>query len=214
MATIGEHISNIRVRLGNAGFDDDGLSDQFLYSQLNLASAIIVSRVTNSHKKLSDWCWTTYPVPLVEVNKDLYSCETIPERCRVLESTFEIPKALTARNKMLFKVYTNSEMLSEGNPSILQFDPIKAGKASWEIFNGKLRIYNNRVLRAIEVKGVWADPIAWKTKNYCGTELDECLDFNSEYYPLTVEEYQQMAYDIVLQGLGIPLQQETKNNPH
>lgn len=214
--TIGEHISNIRIKLGQLGIaDNDTLfTDQYLYSQLNLASATIISRLTDSFKKLSDWMWTAYPVPLIEVNKDLYSCEDIPDRCKVLESTFTIPKALTARNKMLFKVMTNTEVLAEGNPSILQYDPIKADKPSWEIFNGKLRVYNNKVLRAITVKGIFADPLEWKTKNYCGSNIDECYDLSNEYYPLTEEKYMLMAYDLVVQGLSIPLQQGTQNDSH
>ena len=212
--TIGEHISNIRARIGTRGYDDDSvLTDEYLYSQLNLASAIVISRVANSFNKLNDFLFTRWPVPLTPVNKDLFSCEDIPDRCVVLESNWTIPLPLTARNKIFLKVYSDKELV-QGHPSITQHDPIKANEPTWDIVNGKLRVYGTKTLRAVEVKGIFLNPLSWKDKNYCGTEEYDCLDLNEEFYSLTEPRYQMMAYDIVLQGLGIPLQEDTKNNAH
>ena len=212
--TIGQHISNIRIRIGQRGVDDDSsFTDEFLYSQLNLATAIVISRVANSFNKLSDFLFTRWPVPLVEVNKDMFGCETIPERCKVLESTWTIPLPLTARNKIFLKVFGEKE-LSQGHPSIAQYDPIKAEEPTWEIVNGKLRVYGTKVLKGVEIKGIFLNPLEFKDKNYCGTEEYDCLDLNEEFYPLTEPRYQMAAYDLVLQGLGIPLQEPTKNDAH
>lgn len=212
--TVGEHISNIRIRIGQKAVDDDSsFTDEFLYSQLNLATAIVVSRIAKSFNKLNDFLWTRWPVPLVVVNKDLFECENIPERCTVLESSWPIPLPLTGRNKMHFKVFAGEE-IDSGHPSITQYDPVKANKPSWEIVNRKLRIYGTKVLKGVEVRGIFLDPLSWKDHNYCGTEEYDCLDLNKEFYPLTTPEHQQMAYDIVLQGLGIPLQEPDQNQAH
>jgi len=218
MTTIGSEISKLRNKLSNTvGFDDDNLlaSEELLYALLNDAGAIIYKRIKNSWNKIPDFMFSKYPVGLEEANEDVYACEDIPERCKILESVFTIPLPLYGRNKSSMRVYSNHVELPPYSTSN-KYDSILSNMASYKIVNDKLRIYNNKVLKAVEVEGVWSDIMDWQTKKYCpSTDTTECYNLNELAYPLySNPEYSSMAHEIIIKSLGITLNEGNQNQSH
>lgn len=214
MTTIGEQISKLKVKLISMGYEDDHVlsSDELLYGLLNDAGAIVYKRVKDKFMKVPDFMFTRYGVRLTEANEDVYSCEDIPDRCKILESDFELPLSLYGRNKNSLKVYSGHQELPLYNPSN-QYDPYLSSLPSYKIQNGKLRVYNNKILKAVDVEAVWHDPIKWLPYKYCqDTDTVECYDLNEIAYPLySNPEYVSMAHDIILQSLQLTIQNTLSN---
>lgn len=217
MITINEVISKLRGQLAQAGYEDDSiLNDQYLYSLLKDAGSTIFRRIKDKWYKIPDWMYTTYPVPLEEVNEDVFPCEDIPDRCTVLESTFTIPLALTGRNKTTLRVFHGNKELPEYSRHN-QHDPILSTVPSYKIQNSKLRIYTeNNDLKGVTVSAVWNDNMEWLDKKYC-TDSDtvECYNLDEIEFPLySNPDYALMAHQLILQQLQLTLQQPNQNLPH
>jgi len=217
MTTVGSEISKLRIKLSSLGYDDDNIlsSDQALYALLNDAGATIYKRVTDRFKKIPDWMYSSFAVKVSEVNEDLYSCEDLPERCKVLESSFVLPLPLFTRNSTSLKVYSGKKEMAEYHPSN-QYDDYLSKKYSYAIQNGKLRIYGNRALKAVTVKAVWHDIIQWEDHKYCAdTDTVECWDLNEIPYPLySNADYASMAHSLILNDLRLPISEGEKNPTH
>lgn len=215
MTTIGSEISKIRGKLGSLGFDDDGKSDHYYYGLLNDAGAIIYRRIKNNWNKIPDEMYSRYPVGLAEANEDIYACEDIPERCKILESVFTLPLTLYGRNKSSIKVFSGKTELPPYHSSN-KYDDILSDLPSYKIVNNKLRIYNKNILKAVEVEAVWADVMDWHTRKYCpDTNTVECFDLNELYYPLySNPEYASMAHDIIINSLKLPISEDNQNQAH
>lgn len=220
MTTINQVISELRLQLGQWGYDDDNLlqSEEALYNLLNKAGATIYKRISGKFNKIPDWMFTTYPIPLEEVNEDVFPCEEIPDRCVILESTFTIPLALTSRNRSTLRVMWGNKELPQYNRTN-QYDPILKSMPSYKIQNSKLRIYrpeNFDAVKGVYVSAIWADVMEWQDKKYCpDTEETICHDLDELEYPLySNPDYALMAYQLIAQQLGIVLQQENQNKPH
>lgn len=218
MTTIGSEISKLRNKLANTpGFDDDSLlaSDELLYQLLNDAGAIIYKRIRNSWNKVPDFMVSRYPVGLEEQNEDLFSCEDIPERCKILQSVFTLPLALYGRNRTSLRVYSGKIELPEYHHSN-QYDPILSTLPSYKITNDYLRIYNKKILKAVEVEAVWHDNLDWETRKYCpDTATVECYSLDEIPFPLySNPEYANMAHQIIIQDLGLTIQEGEQNPTH
>jgi hypothetical protein len=217
MTTIGSEISKLRSKLSSLGFDDDNImsSDELLYQLLNDAGAIIYKRISDKFIKIPDFMYSTFGVKLQEVDEDVYSCENIPDRCRVMESNFILPLALYSRNNTSLKVIVSKKELNEYHYTNY-LNEYLADKYSYSIQNGKLRIYGTRALKAVTVKAVWHDIIQWEDHKYCpDTNTVECWDLNTLPFPLySNPEYASMAHSIIIESLNIPLQEGEKNPSH
>ena len=217
MTTIGSEISKLRIKLSSLGFDDDSVlsSDEALYQLLNDAGAIIYKRLNDKFIKIPDFMYSTFGVKLQEANEDVYSCEDIPERCKILESDFILPLALYTRNNTSLKVIHNKKELPEYNYAN-HLDEYLASQYSYSIQNGKLRIYGTKVLNAVTVKAVWHDIMQWEDYKYCpDTNTVECWDLNTLPFPLySNPEYTSMAHSIIIESLNIPIQEGEKNPSH
>ena len=215
MTTIGEQISKLKSKLISLGYDDDHVlsSDELLYGLLNDAGAIIHKRIKDKYYKIPATMVTRYGVRLVEANEDIYICEDIEGRCKILESEFELPLPLYGRTKTSMKVFSGQKELPLYN-SAQQFDPLLSSTAGYKIQNGKLRIYNNKILKAVDVEAVWHDPIKWLPFKYCqDTDTIECYDLNEIFYPLySNPEYTSMAHDIIAESLKLTIQNLPNQN--
>lgn len=212
---IDEAIGMLRIRLGNAGFDDDGsISDQAAFKLISDACAIVFSRYREKYFRISPWMYSKYGVKIESVDEDFFPCEDI-ERCHVLQSVFEIPEPLMSRNKPMFHVYNGKTELPEYHYSN-KYDNIYSDKPSWEVVNNKLRIHNNKTLKAVIVETIPADATAWFDKKYCPeTETIECFDLSTISIPLLSDgKFSGMVYDICLQQLNLPIQEGEKNPSH
>ncbi len=152
------------------------------------------------------------------VDSDFFTCEDI-ERCQHLQSEFTIPEPLTVRNRLLFKVNWRGVEFPRWS-SANEYDDVKASVPSWEIVNQKLRIRNTKVLKGVEVKGVWRNEIDWLLKKYCpDTETVECYDLDSmNLAALNDPKMFEMVMTLCLQSLGLNLQKiaqgENQNQAH
>lgn len=223
MASINEVISTLRFQLSQIGYDDDSIlhSDQALYTLLKDAGAIIHKRISDKFNKIPEWMYTSYPVPLTEVNEDMFPCEIIPDRCLVLESVFDIPSALTTRNRSTLRVFFGNKEMVQYN-SGLKYDPILKDWPSYKIHNGKLRIYKPYhigKIKGVTVSAIWYDNMDWFDKKYCEDNSEQpviqCYNLDEMEMPLFSNfEYASMAYDLVKQQLNFTIQQENQNKPH
>ena len=205
--TIQEAISTFRIKLGAfANFDDDGLTDEGIYKLLSDAMSVVIERYKSRWNRISSWMWSSYGIKLIMVNSDFFPCEDI-EHCTLLESELNIPEPLMARHKHLFKVYNGNEECPEystGNT----FDDYLKTKPSWEIVNNKLRIHNNKTLKAITVKTIPYNFLEWEQIKYCPSDTPDCWDLNSITWPLMSDsKMQSMCQDLCLQSLGLTLNQ-------
>lgn len=210
--TVQQAISTFRIKLGAAGFEDDGISDEAIYKLLSDSMSIVISRYKEKFYKLSDWAWNTYGIKLVMTGADQFECEDI-EHCILLSSELPIPEPIVSRNKHLFKVYNGNEELPEYHTSNIYDDYLKT-KPSWEIVNNKLRIHNNKTLKAVTVKTIPANFLAWEAVKYCSPESTDCYDLNNITWGLMADsKMQSMCQDLCLQSLGLKLNQlETEPN--
>lgn len=200
--TVQEAISTFRLKLGAYAYDDDKLSDQAIYKLLSDSFAIVFSRYKEKFYKISDWMWSTYGIELQMIGADQFPCVDI-EHCQVLESVYSIPEPLMGRHKAMFKVYNGNEELIEYRSSN-RFDDYLKDKMSWEIVNNKLRIHNNKVLKAITVKTIPFNFLEWGQIQYCSPDVEDCYDLNNMQWPLMADSKMQgMAYDIALSSLGL-----------
>lgn len=217
--TVQQAISTFRIKLGAfANFDDDGLSDEAIYKLLSDAMSIVIERYKSKWHRISPWMWSSYGIKLVMVNSDFFECESI-EHCTVLQSEQYIPEPLMARHKPLFKVYNGTEELVEYSTGNAYDDYLKT-KPSWEIVNNKLRIYNNKILKAVTIKTIPYDFMRWASIQYCLPESNgDCMDLNTMEWPLMSDaKMQSMCQDLCLQSLGLTLnqlqQEPNANAPH
>jgi hypothetical protein len=215
MATIGSEIAKLKLKLASLGYDDDNVlaSDEALYNLLNDAGAIIYKRIRDKFNKIPDYMYSTFGVKLTEVNEDVYACEDIPDRCKILESEFELPLVLYGRNTTSLKVYAGKQELSQYSVAN-QYDDYLSTRPSYAIQNRRLRIYNDKVLKAVTVKAVWADILDWADKQYCDGVEVECLDLLDLPFPLySNPEYTSMAHDVIIQSLNLTIQNSNDQNP-
>lgn len=212
--TISQAIGKLRNDLEN--WDDDAVqyTDEYLYSLLNDAGAIVTSRITNRFNKIPEWMWSTFAVPLELANEDFFPCEDI-EHCQILQSTYTLPEPLTGRNSSLFKVYVGSTEAIPYNVSN-SYDPIFKGKPQYEIVNSYLRLYNvSKTLKGVKVKGIFADIMEWQDRHYCEQDAVVCYDLDSIQFPLYKNpEYTQMAFDLIFQRLNISVPPNIENQPN
>lgn len=212
--TVSEAISTFRLKLGaiSAWDDDTQLSDQAIYKLLSDNMSIVINRYKEKWYRISNWMWSSYGIKLVMVNSDFFECEDI-SHCTILQSEQYIPEPLMARHKHLFKVYNGNEELPEYNSGNI-FDDYLKTKPSWELVNGKLRIYNNKILKAVTIKTIPYNFLEWETIKYCPSDAPDCYDLNQIIWPLMSDsKMQSMCQDLCLQSLGITLNQ-IQSNPN
>lgn len=213
--SIKEAIGILRGKLGERlGADDDNiLSDEYLYQQLINAAAVVFSRYKEKYYKVSEFLYDTYGVKLQMVNEDMFPCEDI-EHCVLLESVTQIPDPLVSRNRLMLQVFNGKKELAEYRP-FNQYDETLKGKPSWEIVNGKIRIHNTKLLKAITVRTIPADPVEWLDKQYCSDGLPECYDLDTiRFNVLSDRKFASMTFDLALQSLGIALNEGEQNPQH
>lgn len=204
--TISEAISTLRGKIRT--YDDDSIwQDEYLYNVLLDATSVVFSRYKEKWYKISDLSFDTYGVKLQMVGADQFPCEDI-EHCLVLESVFNIPTPLVSRNRLMLKVYSGNMELPQYNSANVYDDYLK-DKPSWEFVNGKLRIHNNKKLKAITVKTIPSNPMEWIDKKYCPeTNTIEYFDLDSLTFNLLADrKFAMMSYDLALQALGIHAQE-------
>ena len=209
---INEIISLFKGQLGAVGYEDNRVhSDEYWFNKLSTNMAIVVDRYKSKFAKLSDSMFSTYGVKLIPIGEDMFPCTDI-EHCVVLESEYELPDALVGRNGLLLKVLNNKKELPPYNPANKYDDTLK-NLPSWEIVNRKLRIHNNKTLKAITVRGLWHNDLDWIGKQYCNDTTPECLSLDKISSPLFADpKMREMCFSLTLQSMGYVLNQLNQPN--
>ena len=213
MATIGQHISNLRGLIKQYGRTDESYSDQFLYQLLKGERNELISDTLRKFNHVSEWNWETYCMKLIKTKP--HNCDCVPSHlnCTVLRSKYKIPQPVKGRNKSYieFKTLGGQEiaLYDESEWLRIKEDDIRSGVISASIINGYLFIWNNLTLRVFNVGGIWQDQMEWQSIPKCDVDGEETSDlcFNplTSEFPLDLEK-QNYIYSKVLTLLKIPIQ--------
>lgn len=211
MATIGQHISNIRALIKEHGRNPDIYTNQFLYQLLNGARARLLEINANKINHNSEWDWETFPIFLKKDKSHLVGCINVG--CDVMRSEYKLPRALLVNNKSMIELFT-----FDWNPIILdseiswlnaKFDTIKTKYINASIINDYLVVWNKLGLKAVLVKGIWEDISEWTTIPQCDVDGNftepDCYDILSKDFPIS-ETMKDAIYDFVLAKIKIAKQ--------
>jgi len=211
MATISQHISNIRALIKEHSRNPDVYTDQFLYQLLNGARARLLEINANKINHNSEWDWKSFPIFLKKDKSHLIGC--IEYGCDVLRSEHKLPRALLVNNKSMMDVFTFSwkpiMLGSEIDWQNAKFDDIKSKNIFASVVNGYLVVWNKMNLKAVIVKGIWEDIVDWATLPGCTEDGDidvtSCFDIATQDFPIS-ETMKDAIYDFVLAKLKLPKQ--------
>jgi hypothetical protein len=216
MATIRQHISDIRTRI-NEYTDDSRFTDQTIYRSLVTAKA----KLLEQKRKTSQFNWKAFCIGLETVKS--HDCDCVKVGCDVLRTVFPIPKPLTLNREDLLKVFTFDDTIiprrTESQIKADATDDIKAGKLAYTIRNQHIIIWNNLDLKAIIVSGVWSDLAKWENIDLCdedGNVVGVCYSIDNDEFGLD----ESLSYDantMVVKDLvgarAIPSDMNNDSNP-
>lgn len=209
MATIGQHISNIRQLIKENSRNPDVYSDQLLYQLLNGARAELLESNANKINHNSEWDWETFPIFLKKDKSHLIGC--VEYGCDILRSEYKLPRALLVNNKSMVEFYTFSwkpiVFGTEIDWQNFKYDDVKSKQTNASIINDYVVIWNNMKLKAILAKGIWEDITDWQSLPLCNEEGDiiqpSCFDPLSKEFPISLSMQDRM-YSVVLNKLKVP----------
>jgi len=208
--TIGQHISNIRGLIKAYGRNQEGYTDEGLYSLFSVSRATILQQQLKKFMAISEHNWFRICMSL-EIAKS-HDCDCVPDKyeCKVLRTKYKIPPVLVGRNNSKIQV----RLLSGKTVNIVSEDEwFRKNKDTKEyygsIVNHYLILWNVPLtLKVISVNGLWTNPIDLVHIPNClndGVEVGTCFDPLTQDYPLE-DEYAEDVYMKVLKLLNIPLQ--------
>lgn len=211
MATIAQHISNIRGLIKEHSRNPDVYTDQFLYELLNGARARWLEINANKINHNSEWDWESFPIFLQKDKSHLINC--IQVGCDVMRSVYKIPRALLVNNKSLLEIFTFDWkpiiLGSEVDWLNMKYDDIKSKQTNASIINDYLVIWNNKKLKAVLVKGIWEDVTNWSELPLCDDEGNivepSCYNPLIKDFPIS-ETMKDQVYEFVIGKIKVPKQ--------
>jgi hypothetical protein len=237
MSTIAQHISTLRklTKLSSSEY-----SDEFFYGLMKDGRNHVIFNEEKYDKELDiyktrlknnnefEWYYNTYCVPLEAGKSHTCNCESVG--CDVLKSKFKLPKISTYPNKTssksLLRVYTlgNKKIpyIHQNDLEDLKYDETKINKLAFSVIDNYLVIWNNTKLKAVQVSGIWEDPIEWADIQLCipkvnseDSDVDETNDPDATCFSIDNDEFNIKSdhvfsmYKYVLDLLNIPIQIKT-----
>lgn len=216
MATISEHIAAIRIQIRKYE-DDTPYGDQLIFHYLSQAAGTLNRQRANKHAVISDWDFKYFCVPLEKAELNVCPECTPAVMCKVLKSTFKIPRPLMKKNRALIDVrkFDGESIPPVGmDKEVQSYDPVLSRVEGYAIKNGYLIVFNNLRLPKLEVGGLWEDVTKWAGYNSCGESgTESCFDLDSDEFPID-SSLSLVAYEMVVTSLGIKMQPENQNQPH
>jgi hypothetical protein len=208
MASNAEIIATFRTLI-KEHTDDNLYTDAYLFRILTSAKNLLYKRKLDKFKKLSEWEWTCFCIPLC-IDKS-HNCKCVKVGCNVLKTKFKLPRTLTSRNKDLIRITTldNTEipLIREREHLSNMLDPVMSKTVTASVIDGYLVIWNTLKLKGVQVCGVWDDITQWDGIQLCdiaGNET-ECFDINS--LPFNIDgEIEYPMYQMGLELMRITLQ--------
>lgn len=219
MASIGQHISDLRNIFDKHGRVQGNFTDQQLYSLLLKArSKIIRDQLTHKNND-PQWNHKQICMPLETVAA--IDCDCVPaylKTCKVARSIYEIPKMLGSRTSDSLvvttldgkKINVFEEYLWK---NIYKHDAIRSRQLAYSIVNRHLYIWNRPDLKAVHIKGIWEDPTETiPVHNSDGTvTTDLCQDIFAIDMGLD-GEFALQAYKMVIEMMSLNIQANVQNN--
>lgn len=211
MRTIGEHISNLRGLMKLYSRNQEGYTDEGLYSLFSISRAEILTQQLKKFMALSEHNWYQICMGL-EITKS-HNCDCVPDHleCKVLKSKYKIPSVLVGRNNSKIKIRTIGgkviNLVSEDE--WFRKKDTETNNYYGSIVNQYLVIWNAPLsLKVILISAIWQDVTELSTIPNCtpsGDPAGLCYDPLTSMYPLQ-EEYTRAAYEMTLNMLGKSLQ--------
>jgi hypothetical protein len=210
METINKHVSKLRGLI-NQFSDDSDFTDQYLYSLLKDARAILLKRKAMKFHKISDWNWQRYCIGLEQATS--HNCDCIEDGCIVLKSCNTLPKPLIGRNNEFIKIESLDgkvlPRMTENEYRFSQLDDIKKDCAGWDIDGvNKLVIFGELNWKVIQVSMISEDPAEWTGLSFCdvnGDEVSPCFSVTDSEFPIEADLVLAM-YELVVAQLNVKLQ--------
>lgn len=209
MATIGQHISNLKSLISRYSRTTESYTDQFLYEILVGARAEIIKNKLRQYHKISESNYLRFCMQLETVTA--HDCDCVPEGidCKVLRTKYKLPAVFTSRNAEKLSVF----LLNGKSISILPLNKWYLIKDTKEkvasILNGYVYFWNLPLtLKVVEVVGLFNNPLDLSDIPTCtpfGVVEGVCYDLQSSDFPLE-EEYKIAVYKMSIQMLGIVMQ--------
>lgn len=216
MATIGQHISNLKGIINQYSRTPESRTDQFLYEILIGARSELVKQKLVKYNKLSDDFYQRFCMKLELVNAEDCSCVPDEIQCKVLRTKYKLPKSFTSRNANMVWV----SLLNGKSISIMSINKWRlVGKSDDYIasyVNGYIYFWNLPLsIKVVEILGLFHDPAAFQDILDCngltGEEVVQCYNVTTSDFPLE-EEYKNVVYKKCLELLGIQVQQDITND--
>ncbi len=182
----GEIIGSIRLFMKEQS-DDSLYSDQAIYNELVTSRARITAEKYSAETEVPFMNWQTITVRL---EKQKYvDCRCIRAGCEVLRSEVDIPSVVvTYMKRPLITVRTfNGETLPYVRPERQRhnvYSETMFDQPAYYIENNKLIIWNSLSLKAVQIEGVFSNPVDLASINICNEDGES---FDSPCYdPLTM----------------------------
>ena len=203
-----EHISNLRNTIRAVSGDSD-MTNSYLYSIWKIGRATFLSQKAKKKNHIAN---SNKHVFCLELEKDKsHDCGCVKVGCDALKSINELPAVISSYTRSLLKVMTlDGEVIphrTEAEVRSANLDPIKKDSLAYTIYNNKLVIWNTLTLKAVQVEGVWSDPLAWQDIQYCDDDLP-CVDVTEMESGLSAED-ENLILRNSLEILGITLKLQT-----
>ena len=218
--TILEHVYAIQ-NIINKGIrsDDARVSNELVLHFMNVSRLLLLKREADKRKAQNPANYQGLCVPLCE--STWVECCNLPSdlTCPILKSKFKIPRAITGRTNLYFKVsYLSGQEIGRTTHRAFRYNEYtltKKFKPGWFILNDYLYIsgVRNNDLRTVWVDALFEDPTALADITTCDTATQACYEPDTESYPIDGHLVDPM-YKMVLQYLGMAYKfpEDNENN--
>lgn len=170
---------------------DSRLSSRHIYSALCSGRATIIQQQIDKGQKLSEWSYI--PLSCVElIQVPVHECPCVPEDgCVILRTKHKLPQVVSSINSHLIEVLDISGAdigYSETTLSTHKYNSgskYTANKPRFFIHNEYGFITQRKILKAVMIRGVFADVIAAiMYPSLCPCEDCPCLDIMQITFPI------------------------------
>lgn len=218
MALLNEDIYHIKEVLSHGiASDDTRLSDRHIYHVLKYLRAKKIKEKAERNTLLSPFLYQAVDCFPIEIAQP-HDCGCIDTGCRVLKSTYNLPRYFTIRNRDLFEVRTmfgdKIDYIPITKAKNRKYRRVQGNGMYWYVHNKKLVVVDpHNALERVSIEGIFQDPLELAQINSCGEDavcydpyttdfpMDESL--RADVYALSYQE----LYKIMMQ---IPA--DTSNN--
>jgi len=205
--TVSKNISLLQSLLRD--FDNNLIFErEFLYTVLLDARAQIMSKKLDEFKNVGRYSWQKFCMELVE--GDIHSCgDCIPEglTCKAYITTYKVPEAISGKIRDYMDVMTMDnkiiDYIPEQDVEIIQYDDYRKRKPFYSIVNNYIILWNTKIKSAIQLRGLWYDPMQWVGIQLCNSSTG-CISASEIELPMPTG-LRLTIFNLALELLRIPL---------